>query len=40
VGVQLMRNAHLGLRSWGYTAVEYALGIGAIAVVVVRRQII
>jgi hypothetical protein len=29
-----MRITQLGIGSWGYTAVEYALGIGAIAVVV------
>jgi Flp pilus assembly pilin Flp len=29
-----MRTVQFGIRSWGYTAVEYALGIGAIAVVV------
>jgi hypothetical protein len=29
-----MRNGQLGIRGWGYMAVEYALGIGAIAVVI------
>ena len=33
VGVPLMTNVQLAFRGWGYRAVEFALGIGAIAAV-------
>ena len=33
VGVSLMTNVQLAIRGWGYRAVEFALGIGAIAAV-------
>jgi hypothetical protein len=35
-----MRNGQLGIRSWGYTAIEYALGIAAIAAVIEIAKLI
>jgi hypothetical protein len=34
VGVPLMKIGQLGIHRWGYTAVEYVLGIAAIAAVI------